>query len=193
MDCSIPISSSGETLELESEMSAILRSSTERLFEVLGSKISEVGRKTGDPTAAWSQHRGINLLQTLPNILQIYTGLMFRYCSPHSKECSLFRPYHLPNRLWLDLLWYVGNACSALTPSQKAVVDTTYRYITILLEVIPFEKIYWVGYLAVLARLSKEMEVGFQRRIWEQRLYRENQVKQVKAEGITNMVNHHLI
>ena len=194
MDFSIPISSSGKVLELESEMSAILRSSTKQLFEVLGSKISEVGRKTGDPTAAWSQHRGVNLLQALPNILQIYTELMFRYCSPHSKECSLFRPYRLPNHLWLDLLWYVGNARSAPAPFQKAVVGTIYRYITILLEVIPFEKIYWVGYLAVLAHLSKEMEVGFQRRIWEQtRLYWENQVKQVKAEGITNMADSHLI
>ena len=77
MDFSIPISSSGKILELESEMSAILRSSTKRLFEVLGSKISEVGHKTGDPTVAWSQHQGVNLLQALPNILQIYTELMF--------------------------------------------------------------------------------------------------------------------
>ncbi|OJJ80479.1 casein kinase family protein, partial [Aspergillus glaucus CBS 516.65] len=129
MDCSIPISYSGEALELESETSAILRSSTERLFEVLGSKISEVGRKTGDPSAAWSQNRGISLLQTLPNILQIYTELLFRHCPSHLRECSLFRPYHLPNRLWLDLLWYVGNVRSAPAPFQKAVVGTIYRYI----------------------------------------------------------------
>ena len=83
---------------------------------------------------------------------------------------------------------------SASAPFQKAVVGTIYRYITTLLEVIPLEKIYWVGYLAVLARLSKEMKVGFQRQIWDQtRLYWENQVKKVKAEGITNMANPHII
>ena len=99
MDCSIPISYSGEELELESETSAILRSSTEQLSKVLGSKISEVGHKTRDPSAAWSQNQGISLLQTLPNILQIYTELLFQHCPSHLKECSLFHPYHLPNHL----------------------------------------------------------------------------------------------
>lgn len=63
MDCSIPISFSDDTLNLRSEKSAIPRSSTERLFEILGSNLSDVGRQTGDPTAAWSQQRGISLLQ----------------------------------------------------------------------------------------------------------------------------------
>ena len=117
---------------------------------------------------------------TLPNIFQIYTELLVWHCPSNLKRCSLFRPYHLSNRLWLDLLWYVGNVRNAPAPFQKALVGTIYRYITVLLEIIPFEKTYWVRYLAILAYLSKELEVGFQRRIWEQDCIGKNRLNKLK-------------
>lgn len=185
VDYPIPMLFSSNNLQMASEESAI--PGEKRLFEILKSKLSDVGRRIGDPTAAWSQKKGINLLQTLPNILQIYTDILVRYCPSHLDRFSFLRPYQLPNRLWLDLLWYVGNVRNAPAPFQKVIVGTIYKYITTLLEIIPFGKMYWVRYLAILASLSKELEIGFQRRIWDQtRLYWQDQAKTDEV-GITEI------
>lgn len=189
MDYSIPIPFSSDTPQMASEESPIQGSRAERLFEILEFKLSDIGRQVGDPTTAWSKKRGINLLQTLPNILQIYTEILVRYCPSHLDKYSFSRPYHLPKRLWLDLLWYVGNARNAPAPFQKAIVGTIYKYITTLLEIIPFGKMYWVRYLAILASLFKELEIGFQRRIWDQTsLYWQDQAKEVKP-GVTEITS----
>lgn len=86
---SIPIFRLSNALELGSETIAITGLSTGELFTILEFKLSEAGRKIGDPAAAWSQWRGIDLLQTLPDIMQLYTELLIR----HS-------PYYLRKRLY---------------------------------------------------------------------------------------------
>lgn len=181
---SIPIPGLSNTLELESESISISGLSAGELFTILEFKLSDAGRKIGDPAAAWSQQRGINLLQTLPGIMQLYTELLIRHSPCCLQQNALLPSYHLPNRLWLDLRWYVCNVRYAPAAFKKAIVRMIYRYITVLLEVAPLDEIYWMSYLVVLAHIYSELEVGFQRRNWEHtRSYWQNRVNRVKIEG----------
>ncbi|KAJ6051516.1 uncharacterized protein N7446_006149 [Penicillium canescens] len=134
----------GEKLSLKS----LASKSTGDLFENLGSRISTVGDSAGDPKAPWGREQAKFLLGSLNEIMTIYFVLLMREKPSQKRRHYHMGVYHLPNRLWRDLRWYLCMAKCGSLPLQRLIVLTIYKYVGVLLEVIPVYNRYWTKILS---------------------------------------------
>jgi hypothetical protein len=121
------------------------------LFEVLASKLSAIGRNSAHRRTPWEHEQGTYLLRCLNDILAIYTVLLVRDRPSRTRESHLMGAYHLPNRLWRDLRWYLSVAQNASAAFQDAIILSIYKFIGLMLEMVPIYEANWTKYLSDLA------------------------------------------
>jgi hypothetical protein len=132
-------------------LKCLATASTGDLFEILASKLSAIGRNSSHLRAPLEHEQGVYLLRCLNDILAIYTVLLVRDRPSRSRTSHLIAAYHLPNRLWRDLRWYLSAAQSAPAPFQEAIMMNMYKYMGLMLEIVPTYEAYWTKYLSDLA------------------------------------------
>lgn len=116
------------------------------LFETLGSKISAVGDAAGE--IPWGKEHAKFLLGSLNEIMTIYFALLMRDKPSPKRNRYHMGAFHLPNRLWRDLRWYLCMAKRGSLPLQKLITITIYKYMGVLVEVIPSYNRHWTKILS---------------------------------------------
>ncbi|OQE20076.1 hypothetical protein PENSTE_c014G02615 [Penicillium steckii] len=133
------------------DLRCLATASTSDLFEILGSKLSAVGGKASIPMTPWKDDNCSYLLRCLNDILAIYLILLVRDKPSRIGKVYLVEAYHLPNRLWRDLRWYLSTAQNGPVTFRKAIVLNIYRFIGLMLDIVPIYNAYWTKYLAELS------------------------------------------
>lgn len=132
-------------------LKCLATASTSDLFEILASKLSAIGRNSAHPQTPWEPEQGVYLLRCLNDILAIYTVLLVRDRPSKTRQLHLMEAYHLPNRLWRDLRWYLSAARNGPTSFQEPIILYIYKYMGLMLEMVPIYDAYWTKYLSDLA------------------------------------------
>lgn len=130
--------------------------STGDLFEALGSKIAAVGSTVSD--IAWGQDQAEFLLGSMNEIMGTYFVLLMRDKPTQKRRRYLMGAFHLPNRLWRDLRWFLCMAKRGSLPLQKLICITIYKYIRVLLEVIPAYNKHWTKMLSDTAYSQMDLD-----------------------------------
>lgn len=139
-------------------LKCLATASTGDLFEILASKLSAIGRNSANLRTPWAQEQGVYLLRCLNDILAIYTVLLVRDRPSKTRTSHLMAAYHLPNRLWMDLRWYLSVAQNAPTPFQKAIILNVYKYVGLMLEMVPIYEAYWMNHLTDFACILMDQD-----------------------------------
>ncbi|KAK9543846.1 hypothetical protein V6Z88_006711 [Aspergillus fumigatus] len=152
-------------------MGALAGKETTDLFESLDSALSHIGQLSGNftlalPFRAWSE-----LLDVLEEVLQIYMTLIARDRPSAEKRMHAMGAYHLPNRLWRDLRWFLKVTANLPRSFQLSVTAKLYHYLAVLYEVVPSYRLYWAEYLLFLARARKDLEPACGRPAWTQTVF----------------------
>jgi hypothetical protein len=132
-------------------LKCLATASTGDLFEILASKLSAIGRNSSHLRTPWEHGQGVYLLRCLNDILAIYTVLLVRDKPSRTRKSHLMEAYHLPNRLWRDLRWYLSAAQNAPTSFQEPIILNIYKYMGLMLETVPIYEAHWTKYLSDLA------------------------------------------
>lgn len=122
--------------------------STGDLFEILGSLLCNAGQGT---KTSWTKQQGKLLLTSLSEVMVIYIALLIRDRPSKTRSKFLMGAYHLPNRLWRDIRWYLCVSQYGPHWFQQEVTLTVYKYMGVLFEVIPMYQKYWTGFLSEIA------------------------------------------
>jgi serine/threonine protein kinase len=152
-----------------SSLKFLASKSTGDLFEILGSKLSTIGQAAKDTNTKWIREQGELLLGSLSEIMTIYFVLLMRDNPSRKRRRYLMGAYHLPNRLWRDLRWYLCMAKYGPLSLQRIITLTIYKYMGTLLECIPLYNRYWMGFLSELAHAQMDLDEDcFQswRQVW---------------------------
>ncbi|KAA8642581.1 casein kinase family protein [Aspergillus tanneri] len=138
------------------------------LFGRLDTTLSHIGQLCGDPTSPLPSKAWPELLDTLDDLLFVYTILISRDRRSSEKKLQVMEAYHLPNRLWRDLQWLLKRTDNVSGALQFAVIGKTYHFIATLYEAYPSSRAFWVRYLLVLARARKDIEPICGKSAWTQ-------------------------
>ncbi|KAJ6008534.1 hypothetical protein N7540_012510 [Penicillium herquei] len=121
------------------------------LFELLGTQMSKVGESVTLERSQWmADHAGF-VVGFLDDMMAIFLALLMRDKPSHIRRNYLNGAFHLPNRLWRDLRWYLCMASRGSISFQRLITLRIYKYIAVLLEIIPCYNHYWTSYLSDLA------------------------------------------
>jgi hypothetical protein len=91
--------------------------------------------------------------------------------------------FHLPNRLWRDLRWFMNNSDNASSEFQLVFIGKIYKFITVLYEAVPSYRLYWTEYLFTLSRARIKAEPSCGKTAWTQTaFYWHNQSKKLEAD-----------
>ncbi|OKP09513.1 Casein kinase I [Penicillium subrubescens] len=129
------------------------------LFDSLGEKMSVVGQRAGDVTSSWTQEQETYIIGALDEIMAIFMILLMRDRPSHSRQQHLMGAYHLPNRLWRDIRWYLRMASCGSVSFQRLITLRIYKFMGVLLEVIPLYNRYWTMYLSELAYAQTALDL----------------------------------
>ncbi|KAJ5602069.1 hypothetical protein N7510_011603 [Penicillium lagena] len=141
-------------------LKCLATASTGDLFEVLGSKLSAVGGKASHLMTPWKYEHGAYLLRCLNDILAVYTVLLIRDRPSRTRKLYLVGAYHLPNRLWRDLRWYISAARNGSTAFQEAIILNIYKFMGLMLEMVPCYDAYWTSYLLDLTCILIDLRLN---------------------------------
>lgn len=133
------------------DLQCLVTASTCDLFEILGSKLSAVGGKASLSMTPWREEHGSYLLRCLNDILAIYLILLIRDTPSRTRKVYLAGAYHLPNRLWRDLRWYFSAAQNGPAEFQKAINLNIYKFMGLMLDIVPIYNTHWTKYLSELS------------------------------------------
>ncbi|KAF7594869.1 hypothetical protein BBP40_007903 [Aspergillus hancockii] len=171
---------------LSPKMGALLSMTTTSLFDTLSLKLSEIGKrmKTLAPAPTSSGLEWVRLLKLFEDVLKIYTVLLVR--DRPSKTGQVIGAYHLPNRLWRDLVWFLKSTHDRTDDIsrtfQLTFIEMAYTFITALYEIVPSYRLYWTEYIFALARARKDLEPSSGKPAWIQTVFywqdRFNQIKE---------------
>jgi hypothetical protein len=121
------------------------------------------------------------ILHSFQDILDIYFVLLVRDQPSSKKKQYLMGAYHLPNRLWRDIRWFLNVTSGAV---YVALVQHAYRFMTALYEVKHVYRLYWTKYLLQLARARREVEPPCGIASWTQTIfYWQDLVNKLDAES----------
>ena len=121
------------------------------LFEDLGSKLSAIGVIFNRAKDTWTVGLAKNGLTCLAEVMAIYTVLLMRDKPTRKRKGYLLGAYHLPNRVWRDLRWFIGAAKFGPFSFQRVAALVIYKYMGVLHEVIPLYDRYWTSFMSDLA------------------------------------------
>ncbi|KAJ5178964.1 hypothetical protein N7492_002174 [Penicillium capsulatum] len=134
--------------------------STGDLFERLGLRLSGVGEtvsRVAKGSLTLGQARSIS--QRLDEILVIYMALLVRDEPSTTPPKYSMSAYHLPNRLWRDMRWYLCIS-SCFSPSfQFQISLRIYKFVGVLLEINPMYNKYWTRYLSELSHTMESLDM----------------------------------
>lgn len=130
-----------------------------RLFDLLSSKLATVGQTIGDPKIAWGEDQATFIMKSLNDIMSIYLVLLLRDKPTPMRRKHLNGAYHLPNRLWRDLRWYLGMSRCGSLPLQRLLSINIYKYMGVLLEVVPSYNRHWTKFLSDVAHLQMGLDM----------------------------------
>lgn len=129
------------------------------LFDSLGEKMSAVGQRTGDVGSSWTQAQETHIMGALDEIMAIFMILLIRDRPSHQRQQHLMGAYHLPNRLWRDIRWYLRMASCGSISFQRLITLRIYKFMGVLLEVIPLYNRYWTKYLSEIAYAQTALDL----------------------------------
>lgn len=130
-----------------------------RLFDLLSSRLATVGETIGDPKIAWGEDQATFIMRSLNEIMSIYLVLLLRDKPTKKRRKHLNGAYHLPNRLWRDLRWYLGMSRCGSLPLQRLLSINIYKYMGVLLEVVPDYNSHWTKFLSDVAHLQMGLDM----------------------------------
>jgi hypothetical protein len=128
------------------------------LFDSLREKMSAVGQRAGDVTS-WTQEQSVHIVGALDEIMAIFMILLMRDRPSRTRRQHLMGAYHLPNRLWRDLRWYLCMATRGSNSFQRLITLRIYKFMGALLEVIPVYNRYWTKCLSELAYTQMALDL----------------------------------
>ncbi|KAH8424208.1 uncharacterized protein LDX57_001965 [Aspergillus melleus] len=141
---------------------------TRSLFETLNQKLLEAGKQVETLRGIATQSGYPQLLVCLDEIITIYGVLITRDRPSVQKERQAMGAYHLPNRLWRDLRWFMKSTDHERIEIRLALIEKIYKYIAVLYEATPSYQTFWTGYLLALARTRRDVEPGSGKPAWTQ-------------------------
>jgi serine/threonine protein kinase len=153
------------------KIGSLAGTTTGDLFESLSSALSRIGQLSGNFTLALPFRACPVLLDILEEALQIYMTLIARDRPSAEKKMHAMSAYHLPNRLWRDLHWFLKVTANLPRSFQLSVVATLYYYLAVLYEAVPSYRLYWAEYLLFLARARKDLEPACGKSAWTQTVF----------------------
>lgn len=83
--------------------------------------------------------------------MTIFMVLLMRDKPSPMRRRYLMGVYHLPNRLWRDLRWYLCMVSCGSILFRRLITLRVYRYMGVLLKVVPLYNRYWTKFLSELA------------------------------------------
>ncbi|CAG8085282.1 unnamed protein product [Penicillium salamii] len=146
----------GDPQERHSCLKYLASKDTNELFDTLGSKLVAVGSAFGDLT--WGGDETKYLFESLDEIMAIYLVLLLRDKPTPKRRTYLMGAYHLPNRLWRDFRWYLCTGKRGAASIQILLNLTVYKYMGVLLEVIPSYNRYWAKFLSETAYFQMKID-----------------------------------
>ncbi|KAE8148509.1 kinase-like domain-containing protein [Aspergillus avenaceus] len=157
------------------------------LFDTLNLKLSQAGQGMEKPIATLPRRNLLGLLELFDDILRIYMVLLLRDRLSCQKVPQVLRAYHLPNKLWRDLYWFlnsIGDEGDGLSNSFKcAFTERAYKYISTLYESFPCYQPYWTELLLALACRMHGLGSEYDKLVWTQNVfYWKGQIKGAKAQ-----------
>ncbi|RJE24473.1 hypothetical protein PHISCL_03165 [Aspergillus sclerotialis] len=154
------------------------------LFHILGSKLALAGKQIAFLGDGALRQQYPQLLRRLDEILAIYIVLLSRDRLSFENERQAMRAYHIPNRLWRDLRWFLSSTHCAPVEVQLALVGKVYNFVGVLYEAIPSYRVFWTDQLLALADTRKRTEPICGKSAWTQTVsYWRNQSNMLKATG----------
>lgn len=144
---------------------------TSSLFEALSLKLFKTGKQVELARGIPTQRGYPQLFVCLDEILTIYGSLITRDRPSVQKERQAMGAYHLPNRLWRDLRWFMKSTEHERVEIRLALVEKIYQYIAVLYEAVPSYHTFWTEYLLALARTRKDVEPGSGKPAWTQTVF----------------------
>lgn len=111
------------------KMGALAMMKTTDLFKNLSSALLHIGQLSGDPTSPLHSQTWPELLNTLEEVLQIYLILTAQDRPSSEKKTQVMGAYHLPNRLWRDLHWFLKRTGNLPGAFQLSVIAKFYHYL----------------------------------------------------------------
>lgn len=155
---------------------------TADLFEKLHSKLIETGNVLTDTDS--SPHWVRQLLLSLEEIMNIYAILISRDRPSCDQEGLKIAAYHLPNRLWRDLRWFLAKTHHATKEVKLSFIERIYTFVAALYDGVPCYRIYWTEYLLCLAQTRKRIAVGHGGSAWTQTVfYWQDQLLRARAQS----------
>lgn len=152
----------------QSSLKSMTSKSTGDLLEALGMAMSMVG-KLGENSRSWTNDAAASVIEPLNEIMTIFMVLLMRDKPSKKRRSYLMGAYHLPNRLWRDLRWYLRMAGHGSRSLQRLVILRIYKFLGALLEIIPVYNRYWTAQLSEVAycliNLDSEASISW-RRAW---------------------------
>ncbi|CAG8005027.1 unnamed protein product [Penicillium nalgiovense] len=153
------------------------------LFECLGVKMSSVGQAAGAETSPWTQEQATSILGALDEIMTIFMVLLMRDKPSPIRRRYLMGAYHLPNRLWRDLRWYLCMPSCGSISFRRLITLRVYKYMGVLLEVVPLYNRYWTKFLSELAYAQMGLDLESSS-LWRQAwIYWKNCANHLKKGG----------
>ncbi|RDH30837.1 kinase-like domain-containing protein [Aspergillus welwitschiae] len=114
----------------QSVSGCLITLTTPDLFEKLHSKLIETGNVLTDEDI--SPHWGRQLLLSLEEIMNIYILLISRDRPSCDQGRLKIAAYHLPNRLWRDLRWFLAKIHHATKEVKLAFIEKIYSFVAAL-------------------------------------------------------------
>ncbi|KAL5332202.1 hypothetical protein BJX70DRAFT_393163 [Aspergillus crustosus] len=128
-----------------------LKVKTTVLFDDLDSSLSHIGKLSSTPNTVLPCETWAGLLTKFDKTLRIY---------------MVISAYHLPNRLWRDLRWFLNRINIAPESFRLAVIEKVSNFLAALYDAIPSYRISWAEYLLILARARKGLEPECGKAAW---------------------------
>ncbi|KAL4811414.1 kinase-like domain-containing protein [Aspergillus unguis] len=144
---------------------------TTALFDDLNSSLSRIGKLSSPPNIILPCEMWAGLLTEFNKALHIYMVLLCRDRASCEKEAWVMGAYHLPNRLWRDLRWFLKCINNAPESFRLAVIGKVYNFLAALYDAIPSYRIYWAEYLQILARARKGLEPECGKAAWTRTIF----------------------
>ncbi|KAL4929404.1 kinase-like domain-containing protein [Aspergillus undulatus] len=141
---------------------------TTALFDDLNFALSQIGKTSNTvlPYQSWG-----GLLIEFNKVLRIYMILLCRDRASCEKEAWVMGAYHLPNRLWRDLRWFLKRISLGPESFRLAVVGKVYNFLTALYDAVPSYRMYWAEYLLNVAGSIKGLEPECGKAAWTRTIF----------------------
>lgn len=122
------------------------------LYEKLYSRLRQIGMAVDHPVTAWCESTGTALLRHQSDLLSIYMILLAR-----DRKARSCRAHDLKHRFWRDIQWLLKVAEHGPVTFKAEIASQVYRFITVLAELAPNNRRFWLEKLLFLAKQHMSM------------------------------------